>query len=114
MQGELLRLLIDARNHHDWRFGERRDGRKRVPVALEHQQVISHGVEAFWVAPERLHDRVNVRWKLPHFPDQAFERSCGSWAKDPDEMPRRARRTTRQQRQARADDADLREQRANP
>ena len=69
-----------------------------------------HRVKALGIAPEGLHDRMNLGRKLPHLTDEPLQRSGGSRTKDPDEPPRRARRASGEKRQARPDDADMREQ----
>ena len=76
--------------------------------------MVGHGVKAFRLTPERLHDRVNVGRKLAHLADQPLERSRGSWTEDPDEPPWRAWRTTGEKRQACAHDPKACQQPTNP
>ena len=83
-----------------------------MAISFEDQEVIGHRVKALRLAPERLHDRMNLRWKLPHFPNQPLECSRCRWTEDLDEPPRRARCAAGQERQTRADDSKMREQRA--
>jgi hypothetical protein len=70
--------------------------------------MVLHCVKALGIAPESLHDWLNLRWQLPHLTHQPFQRSCCSRTKDPDEVPRRAWRATGEKRQARADHTDMR------
>ena len=113
MYRELFRGLIAARNDNERHVTRRDHRRNRLSIALQCEEMISHRVETLGIAPQRLHDRMDLGRKLPHFADQPFQRSCGRGSEYPDELPRRLRRATGEQRQACADDPDMREQRAD-
>jgi hypothetical protein len=74
--------------------------------------MIRHGVKALRLAPEGLHDWVNIGRKLPYLANKPLERSRRRGAKDPDESPWGARCTATQEGQACPDDANVREHRA--
>lgn len=76
--------------------------------------MIRHRVKALRLAPERLHERMDLLWKLSHLPDQPFERPRRRGAEDPHELPGSARRAAGQEGQARADHPGMGEQRAYP
>ena len=113
MCGQVFGRLIATGDHHKRNVARHRDRGNRGPIPFQQHEVISHAVKALRLAPERLHDRVNIRWQLPHLSNQSFKRSCCGWTKNPDEAPRSARGPSGQERQARADNSDVREQRAN-
>ena len=75
--------------------------------------MVRHRVEAFRIAPEGLHDWMNVPWQFSHFANQPLQRSCGGRTKDPDKLSRHAWCATGQKRHARANEADMRKQRAD-
>ena len=113
MYGELFRRLIAARDDDERYFTRRNHGGNSFAMALQRGEVIRHGMEALRIAPQGLHDWMDLRWKLPHFTNQPFQRSCCSRTEDSDEPARRAWRTTSQKRQACADNSDMCQQRAD-
>jgi hypothetical protein len=113
MYRELFGRLIAARNDNERHLTRRSHRRNDLSIAFQCQEMIGHCVEALGIAPQRLHDGMNLGRKLSHFTDQPFQRSCRRGSKHPDELPRRLRRATGEQRQARTDHPDMREQRAD-
>ncbi len=56
---------------------------------------------------------MKIRRELPHFADEPFERVRGGRSEDLDEVPWSRGRAAGQERQARADHAEVREYRAD-
>ena len=113
MGGELFRGLIASGEHDHRDVAARRhvgDADERI-ATFEHRHVTGHGVEAFRLAPERSNRRMQFGRQLPHFADEPFERLRGGGSEDFDEIPRCRGRAAGEQRQARADHAEMREQR---
>ena len=110
---ELFSGLIRTRDDDEryfTRWSRRCNG---FAIAFQRGQVIGHCVKALGIAPQRLHDGMNLRRQLLDFTNQSFQRSCRSRTEDSDEPARRAWRAAGEQRQACADDADACQYRAN-
>ena len=74
-------------------------------ITLEGQQVIRHRMEAFRLAPERLHDRMHAGRELAHLSDEPLQRACRGRAEDTHELSRRPGRADQiRQREARAEE----------
>src|SRR5262245_47231810 len=69
--------------------------------------MIPHRAKTFRLTPDRPHDRMHIRRKLPYLEDEPFQILCSSGTEDLDESTRRARHTSHEERQARADDPDV-------
>src|SRR5688500_20355321 len=106
MYGELLSRLVAARDNDERYLPRRNHGGNSFAIALQGGKVIRHCMEALRIAPQSLHDGMNLRWKLAHFTNQPFQRTCCSRTEDSDEPAGRPWRTTSKKRQACADNAD--------
>ena len=106
MYSELLSRLVAARDDDERYLTRRNHGGNSFAMAFQDGEVIRHGMEALRLAPQGLDDGMNLRWKLPHFTNQPFQRPRCSRTEDPDEPARHAWRTTSQKRQTRADNTD--------
>jgi hypothetical protein len=72
-----------------------------------------HRLKALRLAPQFLHNRVNVARKLSYLPNETLERVRSSRAEGLDKSSRRAWRTASQERQARPDDPGVCEESAD-
>ena len=109
LRRQLILGLITAGNndHRHARRGTRRGDRRAI--SLESVEVIGHRMKALRLAPERLHERMDLRWELPHFPNEAFKRSRSGRTKDFDKPTGNTWSATGQERQTRTHDANMRQ-----
>ena len=107
MYGELVSWLVAARDDDERYLTRWNHGGDSVAMALQGGKVIRHCMEALRIAPQSLDDGMNLRWKLPHFTNQPFQRSCCSRTEDSDEPAGRPWRTASKKRQACTDNADM-------
>src|SRR5688572_20602677 len=84
MQGELFSRLVAARDYDERYFTRRSHAGDFFAMAFQSGEVLGHRVKALRIAPHGLHDGMNIRWKLPHFTHQPFQRSGGSRTEDSD------------------------------
>jgi hypothetical protein len=94
MYGEVVSRLIPARDDDERYLTGWNRGGNGFAMTFQGGEVVRHGMEALRIAPQGLHDGMNLRWKLPHFANQPFQRSRCSRTEDSDEAARRAWRTT--------------------
>jgi hypothetical protein len=78
MSVDLVRRLMAACDHHQWDVALRRTPADRGRLALQHHQVIGHGVKALRLTPVLLHDGVQFRRQLANFADETYERAADS------------------------------------
>lgn len=110
---EVLRRLVAARNDDERHSARGRHGSDCLAVTFESAQMIGHGMEALGIAPQRLRDGVDRVRELPHFANQSFQGSRRGRSKDSNELPWRPWRAATQEGEAQADDANMREPRAD-
>ena len=105
----LFQRLVAAGNNDHRKIGRRNRGVNRRAISLESPQVIGHRVKTLRLAPERLNNRMNLRWKLPHFSNQPFECSRCRRTEDFHKPSGHAWCTAGQERQTGTDDSKMRQ-----
>src|SRR5688500_16801795 len=110
MCGKLLRRLVSTGDHDDRNLRAWDEGAHDGPLSFEHQQVVRYGRKSLRLAPVGLHDGMDVWGKLSNLTNKPLERPRCRRTENPDEPPRRGRRTAGQESQAGADDAQMCEQ----
>src|SRR6476646_7122288 len=100
-----FRWLIAARNNDEWHVPKRCHATRRGCGLFECRQMLRHCAKALRLAPERLHEGVDIGWELPHLADESLQRARGGWPEDSHEVTRNAWCAASQQRQTGTHDA---------
>ena len=113
MRCDRLRWLIAGRHHDERDIGKRGQSCHEGSRLVQCAEVIRHRSKTFRLAPERLHDGKHLRRQFPDLADEPLQRTRGGRSEDLDEIPGNAGCATAQQREARADDTEPRQERAD-
>ena len=110
---DCIRSLIAARDHDERQISHRDDATDSGCRLFERCEMIRHRPKAFRLTPQRLHDWMQIRWKLPYLANQSLQGTRGGWPEDAYEPARNAWCAARQQGETRPHDTDSREQLAD-
>ena len=101
--------LIAGRDHHDGNIRQGSDATDDGRSLFQTGEVIGHRTETLRFAPERLDERTDLRRELAHLANEVLQRSCRDRAEQPRHIARNTGRAAGEEGEARAYDANARE-----